>query len=74
MLQLFERSKTFADVVPEEEDPIVRKFLVHSIFELARMLSIYENESDRDKRRCLMRTPSYVYVTIPGVERAYAFY
>ncbi|VDO63634.1 unnamed protein product [Heligmosomoides polygyrus] len=38
------------------------------------MLFIYENETDVDKKRILMRTPSYIFVTIPGVERAYTFY
>ncbi|VDP31018.1 unnamed protein product [Heligmosomoides polygyrus] len=68
------RDLTFADVVPCELDPVVRSLKFSSIFSLARMISIYENEVDVDKKRYLMRTPSYNFVSISGVEKAYTFF
>ncbi|VDO25136.1 unnamed protein product, partial [Heligmosomoides polygyrus] len=68
------RDLTFADVVPCELDPVVRSLKFSSIFSLAQMISIYENEVDVDKKRYLMRTPSYNFVTISGVEKAYTFF
>ncbi|EYC13631.1 hypothetical protein Y032_0043g826 [Ancylostoma ceylanicum] len=68
------RDMTFADVIPEEQDPTIRSLRIHSIFSLARMISIYENETDVDKKRFLMRSPTHTFVTVSGAEKAYTFF
>ncbi|KAL6738186.1 hypothetical protein Aduo_011760 [Ancylostoma duodenale] len=68
------RDKRFSDVVPDETDPLIRDLRVHSLFSLARMISVHENETDRDKKRFLMRCPSYTFITVSGAEKAYTFY
>ncbi|EYC28685.1 hypothetical protein Y032_0007g3355 [Ancylostoma ceylanicum] len=68
------RDMTFADVAPDETDVVIRSLRVQSIFSLARMISIYENEVDVDKKRFLMRSPNNNFVTIAGAEKAYTFY
>ncbi|EYC35032.1 hypothetical protein Y032_1180g3735 [Ancylostoma ceylanicum] len=68
------RGKRFSEVMPNESDPVIRDLYVHSVFSLARMISIYENETDIDKKRYLMRSPSYNFVTTSGAEKAYTFY
>ncbi|KAL6738325.1 hypothetical protein Aduo_011885 [Ancylostoma duodenale] len=68
------RDKRFSDVVQDETDPLIRDLRVHSLFSLARMISVHENETDRDKKRFLMRCPSYNFITVSGAEKAYTFY
>ncbi|EYC40424.1 hypothetical protein Y032_0612g655 [Ancylostoma ceylanicum] len=68
------RDMTFADVIPEEQDPTIRSLRIHSIFSLARMISIYENETDLDKKRFLMRSSTHTFVTVSGAEKVYTFF
>lgn len=68
------RDAAFGDVVPDETDPIIRSLKFSSIFSLARLISIFENEVDIDKKRYLMRTPSYNFITVSGAEKAYTFF
>ncbi|VDO19841.1 unnamed protein product [Heligmosomoides polygyrus] len=65
---------TFADVVPHEVDQQIRSLKLSSIYALARMISVYQNEEDIDKKRYLMRSPSYNFVTISGAQKAYTFF
>ncbi|EYC07812.1 hypothetical protein Y032_0068g140 [Ancylostoma ceylanicum] len=67
------RDMTFADVIPEEQDPTIRSLRIHSIFSLARMISIYENKTDVDKKRFLIGSPTHTFVTVSGA-KAYTFF
>ncbi|KAK6742055.1 hypothetical protein RB195_009746 [Necator americanus] len=68
------REMHFSDVIPEETDPVIRDFLISSVFSLACMISIYENETDVDRKRYLMKQSNYNFVTMSGAKKAYTFY
>ncbi|VDP41652.1 unnamed protein product [Heligmosomoides polygyrus] len=67
------RNKTFGYVVPECHESL-RSIPFTHIFSLARLLSIYENESDLDRKRYLMEKQSYTFVMEAGVQKAYTFF
>ncbi|EYC40353.1 hypothetical protein Y032_0618g710 [Ancylostoma ceylanicum] len=67
------RRMTFGEVA-EVSDPVISSMTFSSILQLARLISIFENEPDADKKRFLMRNSAHMFVTVPGVEKAYAFF
>lgn len=67
------RGRRFGDVTLVD-DPLISELPITSIYSLARYISIYETEADSDRKRLLMRSPSHVFLTAAGVEKAYAFF
>ncbi|KAL6724212.1 hypothetical protein Aduo_019119 [Ancylostoma duodenale] len=58
---------TFTDVAPDETDVVIRSLRIQSIFLLARMISIYEDGVDIDKKRVyeqILKTEEGVYIII----------
>ncbi|KHJ96885.1 hypothetical protein OESDEN_03142 [Oesophagostomum dentatum] len=67
------RSMTFKDVVPEAEKSIA-KLTFRNVFELARLISIFEAERNVDKKRYRMKDRSFAFVTVDGVRKAFVFF
>ncbi|KAL6726400.1 hypothetical protein Aduo_008373 [Ancylostoma duodenale] len=67
------RQSTFS-AIAHVEDPVIANLLFHSIFDLARLISIFESEPDLDRKRYKMKNPTHCFVTVSGVEKAYAFF
>ncbi|KAL6739495.1 hypothetical protein Aduo_012941 [Ancylostoma duodenale] len=67
------RQMTF-DSVAHVEDAVIANLSFSSIFELARLISIFESEPDLDKKRYQMRNPGHCFVTIAGIEKAFVFF
>ncbi|WKY12400.1 hypothetical protein Q1695_003742 [Nippostrongylus brasiliensis] len=68
------RDVDFSDVVPDESDTTIRTLKFSSVFRLAQLISVYENEVDVDKRRYLMRSSMCNLVTVSGMEKAYTYF
>ncbi|EYB84693.1 hypothetical protein Y032_0311g2130 [Ancylostoma ceylanicum] len=67
------RQMTFGSVA-HVEDAVIANLSFASIFELARLISIFESEPDLDKKRYKMRNPGNCFVTIAGIEKAFVFF
>ncbi|KIH48794.1 hypothetical protein ANCDUO_21133 [Ancylostoma duodenale] len=65
--------KRFKDVVPDAIETI-GKIQFHSIYGLARLISIYEQEKNNERRRFLMSDPSYEFLTVSGAQKAFTFF
>ncbi|VDP52858.1 unnamed protein product [Heligmosomoides polygyrus] len=67
------RQMTFGSVA-HVDDAVISNLRFSSVFELARLISIFESEPDLDRKRFKMRNPSIVSITVSGVEKAYVFF
>ncbi|KAL6729654.1 hypothetical protein Aduo_000692 [Ancylostoma duodenale] len=67
------RQMTFGSVA-HVEDAVIANLSFASIFELGRLISIFESEPDLDKKRYQMRNPGHCFVTIAGIEKAFVFF
>ncbi|VDP17367.1 unnamed protein product [Heligmosomoides polygyrus] len=67
------RQMTFA-AVAHVDDAVISNLRFSSVFELARLISVFESEPDLDRKRFKMRNPSIVFITVSGVEKAYVFF
>ncbi|EYC05726.1 hypothetical protein Y032_0080g1333 [Ancylostoma ceylanicum] len=65
--------KRFKDVVQDAIETI-GKIQFHSIYGLARLISIYEQEKNDERRRFLMLDPSYEFLTVSGAQKAFTFF
>ncbi|VDO76006.1 unnamed protein product [Heligmosomoides polygyrus] len=66
------RDKLFIDVAPDAGETI-GKLRFNTIFCLARLISIFESERNVDRKRFLMADPSYMFVTVSDVQKAFSF-
>ncbi|EYC37336.1 hypothetical protein Y032_0802g2426 [Ancylostoma ceylanicum] len=67
------RNMVFKDVVPEVEDSIGR-LTFSNIFELARLISIFECERNADKKRFRMKDRTFLFITVTGIQKAFTFF
>lgn len=67
------RTMTFKDVVPHADQSIA-DLRFNNVFQLARLLAIFEHERQQDRRRFLMNDLNYNLVTFESVQKAYVFY
>ncbi|VDP04883.1 unnamed protein product [Heligmosomoides polygyrus] len=63
----------FKDVVPDA-DETVGELKLDNAYALARLISIFECERNADRKRLRMRDPSYAFITLSGIEKAFTFY
>lgn len=63
----------FKDVVPDA-DETVGELKFDNAYALARLISIFECERNADRKRLRMRDPSYAFITLSGIEKAFTFY
>ncbi|KIH45387.1 hypothetical protein ANCDUO_24572, partial [Ancylostoma duodenale] len=67
------KEKKFKDVTNVNDDTI-GELRFHTIYERARLISIYETEKNEDRRRFLMKDEKYKLITIDGMQKAFTFY
>ncbi|VDP38820.1 unnamed protein product [Heligmosomoides polygyrus] len=67
------RGMSFKDVVPHAEQGIAN-LRFNNVFQLARLIAIFEHEKRPDRRRFLMNDLNHNLVTFESVQKAYAFY
>ncbi|KHJ94893.1 hypothetical protein OESDEN_05171 [Oesophagostomum dentatum] len=65
--------KRLRDVAPDASE-IIGNIQFHSIYGLARLISIYEREKADEHRRFLMLDPAYEFLTVTGVRKAFTFF
>ncbi|RCN37073.1 reverse transcriptase [Ancylostoma caninum] len=67
------RGTNFGSIVPDGDD-VISALPVTTIYSLARYFTIYENETDVNRRRHLMSNHSHFALSVTGVEKAYLYF
>ncbi|VDP16803.1 unnamed protein product [Heligmosomoides polygyrus] len=67
------RGMSFKDVCPHA-DQGTTNMRFNNVFQLARLIAIFEHDKQPDRRRFLMNDLNHNLVTFESVQKAYAFY